>query len=600
MNTFQVLQDYFGFDAFRSGQEEIVNTILNGQDVLALMPTGGGKSLCYQVPAVMLEGITIVVSPLISLMKDQVNALNLMGIPSAYINSSLNENQKRLVYERALQNHYKLIYVAPEQLLTQRFQTLIQGITISQVSVDEAHCVSQWGNDFRPQYLDIPKFIEMVHPRPVVTAFTATATERVREEIKTNLKLINPLETIQSFDRPNLFFQTNELKDIDKKDYILDYCLNTKDSGIIYCQTRNEVETITNLLRSHHIASAGYHGGMNASERIANQDAFIQENIQVMVATNAFGMGIDKSNVRFVIHHNMPKELEGYYQEAGRAGRDGQAATCILLFNGKDIRTNQFFIEQLDESHDDQNYLAVVKKRANDRLSQMVDYSKTTQCLRYKLMTYFDEKAPTQCNQCFNCLNHYKSVNVTMEAQKIMSCILRMHECYGTGLVIDVLRGAKTQRILDLDFHELSTYGIMNSYDKSHIEIIIQGLIDVDYIERLTDQYNILKITEKGKSFLINRSDLSIRLPKEKQKPETRTTVHEVDTDLLQALKSIRKELADKRGVPPFIIFSDVSLIDMCSLMPRNPEQFLAVKGVGKKKLELYGAQFLECIHEYI
>ncbi|WP_331836095.1 DNA helicase RecQ [Erysipelothrix piscisicarius] len=600
MNTYHVLKDYFGFDAFRSGQEAIIEAILSGQDVLALMPTGGGKSLCYQVPAVMMEGITIVVSPLISLMKDQVNALNLMGIPSAYINSSLNDHQKQLVYERAWAHHYKLIYVAPEQLLTQRFRALAQKITISQVSIDEAHCVSQWGNDFRPQYLDIPKFIEMIHPRPVVTAFTATATERVREEIKINLKLSKPLETIQSFDRPNLFFQTRELSDADKKKFILDICKKTTDSGIVYCQTRNEVETVTQLLRSHAISALGYHGGMDSAIRIQNQDAFIQENIQVMVATNAFGMGIDKSNVRFVIHHNMPKELEGYYQEAGRAGRDGQPATCILLYNGKDIRTNQFFIEQLDESHEDLEYLTVIKKRANERLSQMVDYSKTTQCLRYKLMTYFDEPAPMECNQCFNCLNHYKQVDVTIEAQKIMSCILRMDERYGSSLVIDVLRGSKIKRIMDLELDKLSTYGIMRAHSKAQLEMIIQGLIDVGYVQRLTDQYNILKITAKGKLFLMERNVLSIRLPKDNQHIEARSTIHEVDTELLQALKSIRKKLADQRGVPPFVIFSDVSLIDMCSLMPRNPEQFLSVKGVGKKKLELYGTQFLECIHEYI
>lgn len=601
MDKYQVLREYFGFDVFRDGQEAVVDAILAQKDVMALMPTGGGKSLCYQVPAVIMEGITIVVSPLISLMKDQVNSLNMMGIPAAYINSSLNDGQKSKVYDRALNETYKLIYVAPEQLLTQRFLQLTQNVSIAQVSVDEAHCVSQWGNDFRPQYLDIPKFIRTLNPRPVVTAFTATATGRVREAIIKNLELKDPEVSIKSFDRPNLFFQTLDAKDSEKKSFILDYCRKTDASGIIYCQTRNEVEQVTRLLMDKGIKAAAYHGGMNTAERIQNQDAFIQEDIQVMVATNAFGMGIDKSNVRFVIHHNMPKELEAYYQEAGRAGRDGSLAECILLYNGKDIRTNQFFIEQMDEQQvEDPERYALIKKQAHYRLSHMVSYCKTTQCLRYTLMKYFGETTSVQCTQCYNCQHHYKTVDITVEAQKIMSCILRMHERYGSGLVTDVLRGAQNKRVLELGLDNLSTYGIMKDHSKANIEMLIQALIEIEYVERVVDAYNILKITQKGKAFLINRSKISVKLPEADSNIKKHQKVHNVDSELLLALKKVRKDLADKRGVPPFVIFSDVTLIDMCSLMPRNPTQFLDVKGVGNKKLELYGDIFLSIINEFI
>ncbi len=469
-----LLKKYFGYDSFRTGQEEIIKHILNGEDCLGIMPTGAGKSICYQIPAMTFDGVTIVVSPLISLMKDQVDSLNDVGIPATYINSSLSEFEYMQAIENASRGMYKIIYVAPERLINENFFNLLKVLNISMFAIDEAHCVSQWGHDFRPSYKEIANVILNLKNRPIVTAFTATATELVKEDIINSLHLSNPFIITTGFDRKNLYFAVNTVDN--KKEFILDYIKqNPTQSGIIYCATRKNVENVYDFLENNGILVSKYHGGMTEKNRTQSQNDFVYDKTLVMVATNAFGMGIDKSNIRFVIHFNMPKDLESYYQEAGRSGRDGDEAKCILLFSRADIVTNRVLIEQ---GNPEINHSTEYKK-----LNDIVDYCNTDKCLRKYILEYFGEiPLFDKCNNCSNCNSEIELTNITVDAQKILSCIKRMHERFGVALVCDVLKGAKSAKIKNMHFDKLSTYGVMKDYSKDTIKEIISFLISENYI----------------------------------------------------------------------------------------------------------------------
>lgn len=591
MDKHTVLKEYFGFDSFVRDQEMVIDAILSGRDVMTIMPTGGGKSLCYQIPAILLEGCAIVVSPLISLMKDQVNALNLSGVKSAYINSSLSESQRVEVIKRAREGAYTLIYVAPEQLLTPRFLSLAKDMNISLLAVDEAHCVSQWGQDFRPGYLDIDVFVESLPKRPIVAAFTATATLKIQENIVERLKLNDPLSSVSGFDRSNLYYEVRH--DKDKFAYVDKYVKDHSDAfGIVYCQTRKEVESVAERLGS---IAGMYHAGMPIDERNAYQDQFLRDEIQVMVATNAFGMGIDKSNVSYVIHYNMPKNVESYYQEAGRAGRDGSKAECILLYSGRDVVTANYFIDNAvqNDSMDEASF-QVFQSLERERLRQMISYSKTTSCLRQFVLDYFNDVHTTKCDNCFNCTGEFDLVDVGLEAQMILSCIVRMGERFGSAMVSDVLRGSRNKRVLDNGFDQLSTHGIMKDKSSAHIRMIIDYLLEEEVLSLSNDAYATLKLGSKASSALKGQEELVMRVSQERVKSSLTQDVS--NPELFDRLRSLRKSIADERGVPAFVVFSDTSLKSMCTIMPQTLETFLSVSGVGSVKAEAYGEAFLEVI----
>lgn len=492
MNIYEALKVYFGYDTFKKGQEEVIKGIVDGRDVIGVMPTGGGKSLCYQLPATILDGITIIISPLISLMKDQVDSLNEMGLPGTCINSTLEYDKLIARMEEIRENKYKIVYIAPERLNTNLFINLIKDIEVSLVAVDEAHCISQWGHDFRPSYLEIPKFINFFEKRPVVGAFTATATKEVVQEIKDLLGLNTPVEVITGFDRPNLYYEV--VKSSNKFSYLIDYLKgNFPDgSGIIYCATRKTVESLTKKLIEKGFSAAGYHGGMDSELRQKAQDDFMLDRVRLIVATNAFGMGIDKPDVRFVIHYNMPKNMEAYYQEAGRAGRDGEKSDCILMYSPSDVVKQKFIIESDNRSYGRDVILY-------ENLQYLVDYCHTNDCLRNKILTYFGEDVENKkCNNCSNCLNTSEMVDITIEAQKILSCIYRVKERYGINMVILVLRGSKNKRILEAGLDKMSTYGIMKDSNNDILKEIIMTLISKGYIHITADKYPVLKLTLKS------------------------------------------------------------------------------------------------------
>lgn len=595
MDKHTVLKEYFGYDSFVRDQEKVIDAILSGRDVMTIMPTGGGKSLCYQIPAILLDGCAIVVSPLISLMKDQVNALNLSGVKSAYINSSLSEAQRIEVIKRAREGAYTLIYVAPEQLLTPRFLSLAKDMNISLLAVDEAHCVSQWGQDFRPGYLDIDVFVEALPKRPIVAAFTATATLKIQENIVERLKLNDPLSSVSGFDRSNLYYEVRH--DKDKFAYVDKYVKEHSDAfGIVYCQTRKEVESVASRLGS---IAGMYHAGMPIDERNAYQDQFLRDEIQVMVATNAFGMGIDKSNVSYVIHYNMPKNVESYYQEAGRAGRDGSKAECILLYSGRDVVTANYFIDNAvqNDSMDEASF-QVFQSLERERLRQMISYSKTTSCLRQFVLDYFNDVHITACDNCFNCTGEFDLVDVGLEAQMILSCIVRMGERFGAAMVSDVLRGSRNKRVLDHGFDQLSTHGIMKSKSSAHIRMVIDYLLEEDVLSLSNDAYATLKLGSKASSALKGQEKLVMRVSQERVKSSLTQDVS--NPELFDRLRSLRKSIADERGVPAFVVFSDASLKSMCAIMPQSLESFLSVSGVGSVKAEAYGEAFLEVIKKEV
>lgn len=594
-----VLKDYFGHDSFRDGQEQIVDALLDGRDALCIMPTGAGKSMCYQIPALLFDGVTIVVSPLISLMKDQVGSLVQSGVPAAYINSSLSYPQFLRVLSNTEHGKYKIIYVAPERLLTDGFLDTCKKIKISMVAVDEAHCVSQWGQDFRPSYLKIVSFIKSLENRPIVGAFTATATNDVKEDIKKILRLENPFEITTGFDRPNLFFGV--IKSSSKDEKLIDLIRERGDrSGIVYCATRKNVESVCELLCDNGFSATRYHAGLDEYERRKNQEDFVFDRKNIMVATNAFGMGIDKSNVTYVIHYNMPKNIESYYQEAGRAGRDGGEADCILLYSPKDVRLNRFMIENSegnDELTIEEN--EQIRERDFERLKHMTFYSTTNDCLRGFILRYFGGDKKAYCGKCSNCLSVHKLVDVTIDAQKIMSCIARTGQRYGKTVICDVLKGSKSEKILKAELNSQSTYGIMKEVTARHIFGTIDFLAEKEYISA-DNETEALKLLPKSRDVLFGRERLVMKKVENSEKVvKTHRPEVPVNSELLDALKALRKSIASKKSVPAYVIFSDATLIDMCKKCPETPDEMLEVSGVGRTKLEKFGKEFLEVIAKF-
>ena len=600
-----VLKEYFGHSEFRQGQEKIVDCLLSGKDALCIMPTGAGKSICYQIPALVFDGVTLVISPLISLMKDQVTSLVQSGISAAYINSSLNQAQYFRVLENAALGKYKIIYVAPERLVVPEFTELCYKIKISMVAVDEAHCVSQWGQDFRPSYLKIVEFIESLPCRPVIGAFTATATKEVKEDILKILKLNKPLVVTTGFNRSNLFFSV--MKPKNKDTTLIDLIKERSEkSGIVYCSTRKAVEAVCELINQNGFSATRYHAGLSENERKENQEDFVFDRKQIMVATNAFGMGIDKSNVSYVIHYNMPKNIESYYQEAGRAGRDGSQADCILLYSPQDVFTNRFLIEKSEDNPElteEEQYM--VREKDFERLKQMTLYCTTNDCLRKFILKYFGDKADNYCGKCSNCLTQFETIDITVDTQKILSCIIKTGQRYGKKMICDVLRGSKNERLLRFKLDNQSTYGIMKDSSEKRIRNIIEHLEQIGFIFSEGGEYPVLKVSATSYGVLKGKSPLSMKIPKE-QKKEPKPAVKAadinavIDKDLLDELKQLRRKLAMEKNVPAYIIFSDATLIDMCKKLPMTSEEFLTVSGVGKTKLAQYGEIFLDTINNYL
>ena len=602
----QTLSDCFGYADFRPGQADLVEAVLSGRDALGVMPTGAGKSICYQVPAIMLEGLTLVVSPLVSLMGDQVRALKEAGVRGAYLNSSLTPSQQSTVLARAREGAYDLMYVAPERLDAPLFIEFAHRARISLVAVDEAHCVSQWGQDFRPSYLRIGAFIESLPVRPIVAAYTATATARVREDIVGLLGLRDPFCLVTGFDRPNLRYEVERVEPRNKLARLLAYLSERPhDSGIIYCSTRKDVEKVQAELALEGVRATRYHAGLSVRERTANQRAFIIDDAPVMVATNAFGMGIDKSNVRFVIHYNMPASLEAYYQEAGRAGRDGLPADCLLYWSDGDITTSRFFIEQETENEALTPEEAELVRASRRRLlERMVGYGYTTECLRAYVLRYFGEQAGGECGNCSNCEGSYKTVDVTEEARCVLRCVHELRGRFGKGVVCDVLRGADTERVRDFGLASCRSFGTVQA-TASLLKEIIELLAVGDFLVISEGKYPVVGLGPRWREAASDDFALSVKQTLRSRKPKKERLANPkaspgrafgddpTDLALFENLRALRKAIADEAGFPPYVVFSDAALTDMCVRRPTTDEEFLAVGGVGLTKLERYGAAFL-------
>ena len=581
----EVLKEYYGYDSFRERQEEIITSILEGKDVVTIMPTGGGKSICYQVPALILDGLTIVISPLISLMKDQVDNIKNMGIKSAYINSTLSENEIKSILNDVIKNEVKILYVAPERLESTEFLNLITRVKISQIAVDEAHCISQWGHDFRSSYRRISKFIDLLVYRPIITAFTATATDEVRRDIINLLRLNEPKIFITGFDRKNLKITIE--KAVVKKQYILDYINSSEGaSGIIYCATRKDVDIIYEMLIANNIKGERYHAGLNDEERRLAQERFIYDQANVMVATNAFGMGIDKPDIRYVIHYNMPKSLEGYYQEIGRAGRDGEESECIMLFSPSDVQTQRYIID-IGTSN------SVRKEKEYAKLQTMVNLIYTQECYRKYILNYFGEEYEGNCNKCSNCDTEQSKEDKTIDAQKVISCVYRVKRGYGVGMLVDVLRGSKNKKLLDLKLNEVSTYGIMKEYSKDNLTEFINTLIALGYLN-YGGEYPVVSLNNNSMEIVKGKRTVWIREHKINKASFT------VDNELFEILRRLRHEIAVGEKVPPYMVFGDSTLKELSSRMPVDKEQMLEVSGVGERKYDKYGQQFIEKIMDYL
>ncbi len=595
-----ILKKYFGYSAFREGQEEIIKQIISGRDALIIMPTGGGKSICYQVPAMMLGGVTVVISPLIALMKDQVEALVQNGISATFLNSSLNALEIRDRIAGIEEGQYKLIYVAPEALMTSQIQRLTRQLDIQLVAVDEAHCISQWGHDFRPSYKDIAVWINQLSKRPIIAAFTATATKEVRSDILDLLSLESPFITITGVKRENLIYKV--VKPTKKYDYLKEWFekVPKEHTGIIYCATRKTVESLTDKLKKEGFSVAAYHAGMSTEARNKTQDAFMLDKKQIIVATNAFGMGIDKPDVRFVIHYNMPKNMEAYYQEAGRAGRDGEESECLLMYDASDIVKQKLLIAQ--GTNDPIRYRMMLSN-----LQALVQYCHTSACLNGEIMRYFGEANPeTQCGYCGNCLDTSELVDQTLASQKLLSCVYRVGQRYGMNLVIDVLRGSKAQKIMDLKLNEVSTYGIMKDKSIPELKDLTMFLIAEGYLSITRDEYPVLKLNAmsqevlKGnKTVMMKQSQRHVSMSKSKKSKSKNSKGHSGSNPVLyEALADLRKSIAEVKKVPLYIIFSNAVLEEIAAIMPVTKAEFIEIKGIGEKKYDLYGERFMEVVRE--
>ncbi len=599
MDIYEGLKKYFGYTEFRTGQKSLIDHILTGRDVLGIMPTGGGKSLCYQLPAIMMSGVTLVISPLISLMKDQVDGLNEMGIGAVFINSSLEQSEISERIAQVRRGTVKLLYVAPERLNSEWFIGLVQSIGVSFIAVDEAHCISQWGHDFRPSYQEIPTFIRRLKVRPVIAAFTATATLRVVEEIKRALELVNPYALTTGFDRPNLSYRVATPPN--KYGYLQEYLAGNhgEASGVIYCATRKTVEGLTKKLRMDGFNAEGYHGGMDTDVRKRVQENFMLDTTRIIVATNAFGMGIDKPDVRFVVHYNMPGNMEAYYQEAGRAGRDGEPGDCILMYSPSDIINQKLIID--NDSVD-----SARKGLLFENLQILINYCHTQKCLRKTIMEYFGETGTDDsCGNCGNCNDSGDMADVTLEAQKIISCIYRVEQRYGLTVVIKVLKGSKDQKLRDNRLNQVSTYGLLADMAEGSIKEIIMALISQGYVHMTTDAYPVLKLRQEAKRVLNGEDRISIRksridvMRKSRKTKKTGNSAQPVSSGLYDQLVALRKSLAAKKGVPTYVIFHNKALEEMAQVYPRTRNEFLAISGVGEKKYETYGEKFAQLISDY-